>query len=414
GTFPEAAEQLRTELDEAVRLRMISDVPLGAFLSGGIDSTIIVGLMSGHSDNPVKTCSIGFGEELYNELPFARLAAEHFACDHYEHIVKPDSQDAIEKLSYYYDEPFADSSALPTFYLSQAARTRVKVALTGDGGDEGFGGYDRYKAMYLAERFNRWHLLRWLGRRGFWHRIRADEHHRLRHKLKRFITAAALEPSQRYLKWTAVFDPDMLKLIISDNLSATTGSGGVYWNHLAGYFTGGGVFSSAAARLMDQAMRADGGLYLPGDLNTKIDRAGMSVGLELRSPFEDHKVLELAYSLPTLWRHNGSMSKVILRQACRDLLPKIISRRPKLGFGVPVGKWFRGELRDLFVDTVMSTRALQRGYFNQAAIERLLAENDQGQADHGHRLWSLLMLELWHRRYLDDKPAIINSRQKTP
>jgi asparagine synthase (glutamine-hydrolysing) len=408
GDKNQAVEKLREVLAESVQLRMISEVPLGAFLSGGVDSTIIVGLMSGISGQPIRTCSIGFDEELYNELGFARQAADHFGCDHYEQTVRADCADTIEKLSTYYDEPFADCSALPTYHLSHVARSKVTVALSGDGGDECFGGYDRYRALYLVEKIRRSRLLGFLARRKFWHRLAATEHHGRLHRLQRLLSSVDLPASQRYLKWLAVFDPDLIAEIIaprhpppSSQTRLAVPPGGL-WQTLDSCFTETGNFADNTERLMAQAMRADGMFYLPGDINTKVDRASMSIGLEVRSPFQDHKVVELAYSLPTAWRHDGKLSKILLRQSCADLLPADIARRGKMGFGVPVGRWFRNELRDMFCDTVLSERALQRGYFRRDVIERLFQENKSKRADHGHRLWSLLMLERWHRQYIDN------------
>ncbi len=401
GSISDAAEQLRSELTDATKMRMISDVPLGAFLSGGLDSTIVVGLMSRLDSNRVKTCSIGFEESLYNELPYARLAAKRFNCDHSERMVQPNCLETIEKLSYYYDEPFADCSALPTFHLSHVARARVTVALTGDGADECFGGYDRYKAMKISQQFNTALLLKWLARQRFWDRLTTGEHRSRLRNIKRFVQATPLPPSQRYLKWLAVFDPDMFAALLRGDGLTAPGQ-----DYLDRYFKKNNAFSSEPDRVMAQAMLADGNTYLPGDLNTKIDRASMSIGLELRCPFQDHKVVELAYSLPTCYRHSGKTSKYVLRRACADLLPGKINRRAKKGFGVPVGQWFRRELRQMFTDTVLSARALDRGYFQQQAIESLLMENDQKHDDHGHRLWSLLMLELWHRRYIDNVPTV--------
>jgi len=408
GSLAEAAELVRAELAAATKMRMISDVPLGAFLSGGFDSTIVVGLMSQASDQPIKTCTIGFTEQSYNELPYARLAARRFSCDHDEHVVTADCQDAVEKLSFYYDEPFADSSALPTYYLSHLARSKVTVALTGDGGDECFGGYDRYKALYLSELVAASRVFSPLAGRRFWQKIPTGEYRSFWRAIKRFMAATGLPPSQRYLRWMAVFDPDVLGHLLSESMARSCDNLAGRWGYFTEYFnsTNSPGRSEAARIRMQQAMYADGNAYLPGDLNTKIDRASMSIGLELRCPFQDHKVVELAYSLPVHYRHNGLMSKVVLRRAFKDLLPASIRRRRKMGFGVPVGRWFRKELRQIFMDTVLSAKASQRGYFQKKAIETLLEENDRGQEDHGQRLWALLMLELWHRRYIDTVPQV--------
>ena len=396
GTFTEAADRIRAQLTEATHLRLVSDVPLGAFLSGGLDSTVIVGLMSQTQAEPVKTCSISFTADKYNELPFARLAADRFSCAHHEQIVTPNCLDAIDKLSYYYDEPFADCSALPTYYLAQLARSQVTVALTGDGGDECFGGYDRYRALRLAQTINRSKLLTWLTRRRIWQRLPSREFRSRTRRLQRFVAAASLPVHRRYLSWMAVFDPDAISQLLASAVDNTQ-----LWDLFTPYFQPTVALGDHSA----QAMFADANTYLPGDLNTKTDRAAMAFGLELRCPFQDHKLIELAYSLPPAYRHSRRQPKPLLRTACRDLIPPQIAARPKAGFGVPVGQWFRTELRDLFVDTVLSTTARQRGYFQFDALENLLTEHDSGRADHGHRLWSLLMLELWHQKHIDHSPA---------
>lgn len=398
GTFDQGCEALQAELKEATRMRLISDVPLGAFLSGGIDSTIVVGLMSQLTDRPVSTCSIGFREKRYDETRHARHVAQTFGCDHEQYIVEPDNIGLIEKLSFYYCEPFADSSALPTCQLAAVAKPRVTVALTGDGGDECFGGYDRYRAVILSERIKRSRFLSWIARRKIWGKISTSEHHSKFRQLKRLMTAAALPLPKRYLTWMAVFNPDAINQICTDqwrSLAAQIAN----WDFFQGAFSN---TESAPCELAGQAMHLDACGYLPGDLNTKIDRAGMAVGLELRCPFEDHKVVELAHSFPAAWRHNGSAGKVILRRAFTDLLPSRISARSKMGFGVPVGKWFRGPLHDMFVDIVLGSRLKRRGYFDTRQLELLFDQHKKGHEDHGHQLWALLMLELWHRHYIDN------------
>ncbi|MBN2375045.1 MAG: asparagine synthase (glutamine-hydrolyzing) [Sedimentisphaerales bacterium] len=403
GSFEDAQQALRHELSQAVRMRMISDVPLGAFLSGGLDSAIIVALMSQSTDHPIKTCSIGFEHDLYNELPYATQVARQFNCDHAEHIVQPNCAESVEKLCTFYDEPFADSSALPTWHLSQLARSHVTVALSGDGGDECFGGYERYRALHLTEKINRHSLLRWLAQRKFWQRLPASEHHARLDRLKRLLAGANLPPHQRYLKWMALFDPTMIENLCKSDLIQNNFSTHQLWQHYEKDFQSPPNRNNAntSAQLIHQAMQSDAINYLPGDINTKIDRAGMSVALELRSPFQDHKLMELAHSLPTHFLHNGRLGKLILRRAYSNLLPEKVLHRKKLGFGVPVGRWFRHELREIFSDTVLGNRATQRGYFNRPAIENLLKQNDQKLADHGHKLWALLILELWHRKYID-------------
>lgn len=390
GSLTEAAELVRRELTQAVKMRMVSDVPLGAFLSGGLDSTVVVGLMAQNSAKPITTCSMGFEEKIYNELPYARIVADRWQCDHHEQVVRPGSAVEVEALGEFYDEPFADSSALPTWHLCRMTRGQVTVALSGDGGDEAFGGYDRYRAMYLSRKFAWLRCLvgplRWLTGG-----LAAGEYRGGLTRLRRFLDGLARPAHQRYLSWLAIFNPDQLRQIYATSLSVET-----LWDVWKDDFSP----AADAGGMVRQAMRGDGQRYLPGDLNTKVDRASMAFGLEVRCPFEDHKVMELAYSLPAAWRHDGRLSKVILRQVFADLIPPAIAGRPKAGFGVPVGRWFRGELKALFADTVLSPQARLRGWLDTGAVERLWQDHQTGRFDHGHRLWALLMLELWCRHYL--------------
>ena len=389
GTFSEAIEAVRETLRRSVKMRMISDVPLGAFLSGGIDSSIIVGLMSRECSRPVKTCSIGFLEQAYNELDFARCAAEKFGCEHFEHVVSPNCAETIETLAGIYDDPFADSSALPTWHLSKMTRQHVTVTLSGDGGDECFGGYDRYRAALMAERLRRLGLLRKLAGLGIWQKLPGINLHGRLTRLKRFLASANLEPDAAYLNWLGIFQLEQLRKLCLEDIYKGFACD---WSELLR--TG----EDGAAR----AMRADLEAYLPGDLNVKVDRASMAHGLEVRCPFQDHELVELAFSLPRQYRINGKTGKIILRKAFGDMLPGKITDRGKRGFGVPVGSWFNHNLREILLDNILSQKALERNYFEQAALEKLWLEHKSGRADHGQRLWALLMLELWHRRYIDN------------
>jgi len=403
GTLDDAADAVRSTLADAVRLRMVSDVPLGAFLSGGIDSTIVVGLMTHAADHPVQTCSIGFAQRLYNELPYAAHAARRFHCDHHEHLVTPNCHTAIDQLSRFYDEPFADSSALPSWYLAHVARQHVTVALTGDGGDEAFGGYDRYRALRLTNTIQKHRTLHWLARRRLWQHLPTAEHHSTAHRLARLLAAIDRPADQRYLQWVALFQPDLLEQLLTESFIEQTAPADTLWQTFQPHFTSQPRHEPPASHLMRQAITLDTALYLPGDLNTKTDRAAMAIGLELRCPFQDHLLLELAASLPTAYRHNGRIGKRVLRHACSDLLTHHATNRPKQGFAVPVGQWFRADLRDLFCDTVLSDRALARQLFRPDALRRLLAQNDTRQHDQGQKLWALLMLELWFQRYIDHR-----------
>jgi asparagine synthase (glutamine-hydrolysing) len=393
GSFPEAVDQVRATLAEAIRLRLVSDVPLGAFLSGGIDSAIIVGLMSQLQSDPVETCSIGFDDKGYDELPLARVTASRHGCRHHDFVVEASSPERIGELCDYYDEPFADHSALPTYVLSRLARSKVTVALTGDGGDECYGGYDRYRAMVLSEKLRRIGILKQFARMKFWQRLSTGQLRSMRKRVKRFITGLTLPPHQRYLNWICLFNPDRIKELCDADLIARQDSP-PEWDRYADDF-------SQAESSVIAAMRTDLLHYLPGDLNVKTDRASMATGLELRCPFQDHKVVELASTLPENWKIKGGTGKFILRRAFDDIIPAEVRRQPKRGFGLPVGQWFRESWREILMDTVLSPRALQRGYFDGHAVRNLVEENDRGQDDHGHRLWALLMLELWHRKYID-------------
>ena len=279
--------------------------------------------MSETTQERVRTCSIGFGEKRYNELPYARMAARHFDCDHYEAVVAGHCADDVEALGEYYDEPFADSSALPTRRLAEMTRQHVTVALSGDGGDECFGGYDRYRAMLLAERVGQVRLLRWLAQRKAWQKLKGGEYRGALTRLKRFVGGATAPAMQRYLEWLCLFQPEVLRELCEQSALAGGADG----------------FLANAWREnwrekpdpVAAAMRSDGVFYLPGDLNCKADRASMSVGLEVRCPFEDHKVVELAYSLPTRWRVTLGGGKRILRDACSDLLPEAIQATAQTG-----------------------------------------------------------------------------------
>ncbi len=387
GSYANAVSKVKDTIIDAVQMRMVSDVPLGSFLSGGIDSTIITGIMAAHSPSPIKTCGIGFDNQLYNELEYSRIAADAFSCEHKEYIVKPDCSNTIQKLIDHYDEPFADCSALPTWHLCQLTRKNVTVALSGDGGDECFAGYKRHKAIALAAAIRNNIILGRLAKLKAFSSFSASEHHSRLHYLKRFMAAASLPTWQCYLSWLGVFSDDYLCQLTSlESLPAHT--------KLAR-----DLFSSAAMPT-DAALLFDGSHYLPANLNTKTDRASMAHSLEVRSPFQDHKVVELAYSLPTKWLTGSRNGKKILRDAFHEILPDKIKNRSKMGFGVPVGQWFRNELRHMYIDLVINGSFVANGTLKKQAVEKLLSDNDQHITDNGQKLWTLLTLELWANRWL--------------
>lgn len=391
----EAAEALREKMIEAVRLRMISDVPLGAFLSGGIDSSIVVGLMAALSDRPVKTFSIGFDEAAFNELNHARRVAERWGADHHEFVVRPDALSILPKLVRHFGEPFADDAALPTFYLSEMTRTGVTVALNGDGGDESFAGYGRYYLNRVADRISRVpgaaiassKLMRAMPQS-------VHDRHVLR-RACRFFATACQPRAKRYGRWVGCLHEDVKARLYSSELTSSLD------NRLSEQWMEAMFAEAANLDGADAGMAVDLRSYLPDDLLVKVDIASMVHSLEARSPFLDHQVMEFAARLPADFKLRGRQSKYLLKRAFRDLLPAENVARNKMGFNVPVGQWFRGPLGDLLRDTLLSERALARGYFQPRELKRLVAEHTDERADHSFLLWALLMLELWHVELVD-------------
>lgn len=388
---------LRETLTEAVRLRMRSDVPLGAFLSGGVDSTIIAGLMQSLSDRPVQTFSIGFPVQRFDERSFARQAAAHLHTDHHEQLVEPAALSILPELIWHYDEPFADSSAIPTMYLSRMTRQNVTVALSGDGGDELFAGYQRYQAVKLASCFDRLpRPLQCCFTWPLWQRIPASVQQRSRRRqLKRLLSALGESPERRYLKWISIFDEVRRNELYTDEFRRRLGG------HDAGEFLLAAYGDCPDRDFVTRTTCADVRTYLPCDILTKVDIASMACGLEVRCPFLDQDVVQLAARLPIELKLRWGRGKRILVETFSDLLPASIQQRSKMGFGVPLDHWFRNELRPLLHEVLLDPRSLGRGYFRPAAIEQLVAEHVGGKWDHSYRLWSLLVLEMWQQRFLD-------------
>jgi asparagine synthase (glutamine-hydrolysing) len=391
----EAIEALREKLTEAVRLRMVSDVPLGAFLSGGIDSSIIVGLMAKLSSKPVKTFSIGFAEAAYNETEHARRIARLWDTEHHEFMVKPDALGILPTLVRHYGEPYADSSAIPTFYVSQQTRRQVTVALNGDGGDESFAGYERYLGNRIAERAN--HLPGFALSAGALNRVLPDSlnpKNRL-HQAKRFLSVAAKPMAERYGHWVGFWREEEKQQFYTPELrAARNGSRPEAW--LASLFE-----KASELDPVDAAMAVDVESYLPFDLLVKVDITSMANSLEARSPFLDQEVMEFAAALPVDLKLKGREAKHLLKRAFADLLPSENVERRKMGFGVPVGQWFRSSLRGLLEDALLSEQSARRGYFQPLEVRTLVSEHLESRADNSLKLWNLLMLELWHREFID-------------
>ncbi len=404
GDVREAEGLLREKLKESVRLRMISDVPLGAFLSGGIDSSIVVALMSELSERPVKTFSIGFDEQDFSELHYAREVARRYGTDHREFIVKPEMSDVLPKLAWHYGEPYGDPSALPTYYVARETRKFVTVALNGDGGDENFGGYLRYFAMKAARY---WDALPWPAQKallsGMRHLPEGGAPFSLFWRAKRFLQSVAMaDVPGRHLKMIGFFSeadkrglytPAMLRELGARDEGELTGA----LRYLAGAFE-----RAQGEDFVNRLLYVDTVSYLPECLMVKVDIATMANSLEGRSPFLDHEFMELAYRMPGEWKLKGLRGhKWILKRAFADKLPPRIRRRGKMGFGIPLGPWFKGKLRDYWWDTVLSRKAVGRGYFREEALRRIFDEHQSGLRDHGYRMWALLMLELWHLECLE-------------
>jgi len=396
GSEQEASQGLIQKLEEAVKCRLISDVPLGAFLSGGIDSSVVVGIMAQLGTSPLNTFSIGFEQEAYNELSFARTVANRFGTRHQEFIVTPKPSEIFSKLTWHYNEPFADSSAIPTFYLAEMTKQHVTVALNGDGGDEDLAGYDRYLANVLSRRYD--------GLPAFlkgWIETVArflpepKESKTLISRVKRFASALSHSPEYRYGLWMSHFDSGLKAELCTEEFKVGCG-GNESAELLLDAFQ-----RSDATDIINATLDVDVNTYLPNDLLVKVDIATMAHGLEARSPFLDHEVMEFCASLPAHMKLRGSNKKYLLKKAVRDLLPPEILHRPKMGFGVPIDHWLRNELRDFAYDMLLSPRSIQRGYFKREVVERLLHEHVNKVRAWHYPIWNLLMLELWHRMFID-------------
>jgi asparagine synthase (glutamine-hydrolysing) len=397
-TEAEYSRRLRETLTEATRLRMIADVPLGAFLSGGIDSTITVGLMQHAAAEPVKTFSIGFPVADFDETRYARLAAEHLKTDHHEFVVEPNCVEILPQLVWHYDEPFADSSAIPTFYVSQLTREHVTVALTGDAGDELFAGYPRYRAVKLASLFDD---LPWAARAliasPLWQYLPASVRQKSkRRQFKKLVAHLRESPERRYARWVTIFDEPARADLYADDFIAELEDADPADLLLDSYS------HSTKRDIVSRTSVVDIETYLPCDLLTKVDIASMANSLECRSPFLDHHVVELAVAMPASLKMPRLRGKHILRRTFADLLPRAIQRRGKMGFGVPLDSWFRGELSGYLQEILLDPLTLGRGYFRPDAVRRLIDDHLARRWDHAYRLWALLMFELWHRTYLDE------------
>lgn len=387
----EYIELLREKIKEAVKIRLISEVPLGAFLSGGVDSSTIVAMMSKLLDKPVKTFSIGFNEDTFNELKFARIVAKHFQTEHHEFIVTPDFVKTIDDLIWYFDEPFADSSALPTYMVSKMARDYVTVVLSGDGGDELFAGYTRYLGAKKKENFQR--IPQFL-KKGLMAASKLLPHSV---RGKYYFYNISLDFIDSYIDSISYFN-DLRKNLLytsefKETLNECLGLGKELYRKIAeGVRTG---------NLIDNLLYLDSKTYLPSDILVKLDRASMAVSLEARAPLLDQELIKFVGTIPASLKLNYDETKYIFKKAMEGIVPNEILYREKQGFGMPINEWINAQLKDQITEILGDKRTRERGYFRTKYIETLLEEHRIGRRDQSSALWSLWILELWHRRFVD-------------
>ena len=380
--------QLQELLESAVKMHLVSDVPVGAFLSGGIDSSIVVALMSKIVARPVKTFSIGFEVDEFNETKDARMVADSFHTEHTELILKPDAVDLISKLAKLYDEPFADSSAIPTYIVSKLASQNVKVVLSGDGGDELFAGYTRYldqdrdKRFLRLPDFIRGNILGLLGD------ILPPSF-----KGKNYFQYISKDPIERYIRRTLIFNEERKSLLYENDFKNEINSNSfMALNYLE---------KVKGCPPITQYLYLDSKMYLPEDILTKVDRASMAHSLEVRVPLLDYRLIEFAATIPPDQNINKLNQKIMLKEALSRVYPGYKFDKQKQGFGVPLERWFRHELKELCYDVLLSPSLFNRGYFKKKKLKALLDEHQTRDRDNSHLIWTLLCLELWHREFVD-------------
>jgi len=396
-TEPEAIEETTRIIRESTKLRMISEVPLGAFLSGGVDSSVVVALMAQESLTPVKTFSIGFEEQDFSELKYARKVAEHVGAEYNEFIVRPDAVEILPTLVEHYGEPYADSSAIPTYYVSKETRKHVTVALNGDGGDESFAGYERYMAMEIADTYGKIPLfLRKAFIEGPVNLLPSSEDKKTRIRdVQRFFLSANEPRKERYFRWMSTFKPAVKPDLYTEEFTRAI-DGQRTSQFLDQWFD-----RADGTGTLDATLLTDQMTYLPNDLLVKVDIASMANSLEARSPLLDHHVIEFAASLPESLKMNRFRTKYLLKKVAAKLVPHEVIYRRKMGFGVPIGKWFKKEMKDYVRDILLSENAASRGIVRPQKVRQIVDEHISGKVDHAFPIWSLLVMELWFRRFID-------------
>lgn len=408
-SFEEWGEELRCLVSDAVRIRLRSDVPVGAFLSGGIDSSVTAGLMQRLGEQiggeAIRTFCVGFPQAEYDESSFARRTAERLGTRHREFIVSPPSENEIkellQKLVWHYDEPFADSSVVPTWTLCEMTRSEVTVALSGDGGDEMFAGYDRYRAVRLGQLAEKMPAFL---RRFLANPIRklipgSTRQRSTFRRLKRFLEALDMEPMEQYFQWIAIFNNERRRGLYSDEFFERLDE--IVPKHDALDFLRQAETNCLRRDRVSRTALVDMQTYLPCDLMTKVDIASMAHSLEVRAPLLDYRIAEWSARMPIHYKILGNRGKVIFRETFKEFLPPDIKNRPKTGFGVPIDHWFRGPLKNFVQEILLDSKTIRRGFFNRSFIETILKDHFANRFDHAYRIWSLLILELWMRRWLD-------------
>ncbi len=399
GSQAEIGEQIRAHLTDAVRLRLVSERPLGAFLSGGVDSAAVVATMAEVSSGPLKTFSVGFASDRFNELPYARRVAELFSTDHTELLVEPDALAILPKLITHYGDPFGDSSAIPSFYVAEAASREVTVALNGDGGDESFAGYNRYVSNSLGARLD---VLPFASRRALATLARAMPDPKIMNstpaRLRRLLLSLSLPAPERYAMRMTYCSDALRRELYTPQFSALLDAAFVHET------IGAPWRRSTATSTVDRMLDVDVQTYLPGDLLVKMDIATMANSLEARSPFLDHVLMEMAARLPVSAKVRGLTTKVGLKSAFHGRLPEDLLERPKSGFSIPLAEWLRGRLSATVRDVLLDRRTVGREVMRTSTVEKLLREHAEDRADRSSELWLLFVLELWQRRFIDGEP----------
>ncbi|HDL19208.1 MAG TPA: asparagine synthase (glutamine-hydrolyzing) [Bacteroidetes bacterium] len=388
-------EELRELMRDAVRLRLVSDVPLGAFLSGGIDSSTIVGLMAGLMDRPVKTFSIGFEDQSYNELNYARTIAKKFNTEHTEFIIQPDAIDLVEKLVYHLDEPLGDFSIFPTYLVSKMARDYVTVILSGDGGDELFAGYDTYIADKLANRFKK---IPGFLRNGVIKPVvnlfpPQEQKKGIINKMRRFMEGMDYPEDLQHVRWMIFLSEVDRRMLFNEEVSRSV-NGKETYEFIRQYFR-----QSQPVDRLNRQNFVDYKTYLVDNILVKVDRMSMATSLEARVPFLDHRVVEASFRIPGNLKIQGKDTKYILKQTMKDILPDEIIHRDKQGFSIPIKNWLREELRPMMQDVLHPDKLKQQGIFDSVFVNRLVGEHVRGTENHSHRLWALMMFELWYDQF---------------